>query len=93
MGCIIDFTDALLKFEFCSQGDKQKILVDVLLKYSEMGITDLTLALGISSKKLHDIRKGKYFLVGEQADDLAQLFLIFFGRTFFRKFSMIRNFY
>ena len=93
MGCIIEFTDTLLKFEFCSQGDKQKILVDMLLKYSEMDISALTSALGVSIKKLHDIRKGKCFLIGEQANDLAQLFLIFFGRTFFHKFTIIRNFH
>ena len=93
MGCIIEFADTLLKFEFCGQGEKQKILVDILLKYSGININDLTSELGISIKKLHDIRKGKYFLVGEQANDLAQVFLIFFGRTFFYKFTMIRNFY
>lgn len=92
MGCIIEFTESLLQIEFCSKGNKQKILIDVLLKYGEMNISELALAIDVSTKKLRDICNGRGSLVGEQADSLAQLFLIFFGRTFFRKFSIIRNF-
>jgi hypothetical protein len=44
------------------------------------------------SCRLHDICDGYGFLVGEQADSLAQLFLIFLGKNFFRKCTLIRNF-
>ncbi|HHF7349425.1 TPA: hypothetical protein ACPSKE_002632 [Legionella feeleii] len=92
MGCIIEFPLSFLKFEFCSQGSKQKILVDVLLKYSGMDIQALSAALEIPIQKLENICNDVDFLVGEQADDLAQLFLIFFGSTFFRQTSIRRNF-
>ena len=93
MGCIIEFSESLMRFEFNSEGNKQKILVDMLLKYGELDIAGLALALEVSINELQAILDGNHFFVGEQANDLSQLFLIFFGRTFFTKFSLIRNFY
>lgn len=92
MGCIVEFSKSLLQFEFNSHGHKQKILVDMLLKYGELNIVELSLALDTSTYELQDILEGNCFFIGEKANDLAQLFLIFFGRTFFKKFTLIRNF-
>ena len=92
MGCAIEFPDSQFQMEFCVEGNKQKILIDVLLKHSEMDVDQLALALGVSASKIQDICDNKYFLVGYQADNLAQIFLRFFGQNFFRKFSIIRNF-
>lgn len=93
MGCIVEFANSLMQFEFNCQGSKQKILVDMLLKYSEQDITTLASALDISVNELQDIYDSKHVLDAERANDLAQLFLIFFGRLFFTKFTLIRNFY
>ena len=82
-----------MRFEFSSTGSKQRILVDMLLKYGDLTISDLASALDITVSELQDIHDGNHYLVGEQANDLAQLFLSFFGRTFFNKFSIIRNFF
>ena len=92
MGCIVEFTESLMQIEFCSNGNKQKILIDILTRYSEMDAQKLADVLGVSAKKLKNICNGKGFLVGEPADSLAQVFLIFFGQKFFRKFTLIRNF-
>lgn len=92
MGCIVEFTESLMQIEFCSNGNKQKILIDILTRYSEMDTNKLATVLGVSAKKLKNICNGEEFLVGEPADSLAQLFLIFFGQQFFRKFTLIRNF-
>lgn len=45
-----------------------------------------------SVEKLKNICDGEGFLVGEQADSLAQLFLMFLGKNFFRKCTLIRSF-
>lgn len=90
MGCIIEFTHS--QFEFCCQGNKQQILVDVLLKYSGMTLKDIATALDVSVEQLQDICDGENFFSGEQSDSLAQLFLIFFSRMFFRKCSLIRSY-
>lgn len=92
MGCIIEFSESQLQIEFCTEGNKQKILIDVLLKYSEMDINQLAISLGVSESKIQNIYDDKDFLVDQQADSLAQIFLRFFGRKFFRKFSIIRNY-
>lgn len=93
MGCIIEFSKSLIQFEFNSNGNKQRILVDMLLKYGELDINNLASTLDISVYELQEICEGKHFLVGEQAHDLAQMFLIFFGQQFFNKFTLIRNFF
>ena len=92
MSCVLEFPESLVKIEFCSQGNKQKILIDVLTKYSDMDINRLASVLEVPVKRLHDICNGVGFLVGEKADSLAQLFLIFLGKHFFRKCTLTRNF-
>ncbi len=92
MSCILEFPESSVKIDFCSKGNKQKILIDVLTKYGDMNIYRLASVLEVSVKRLHDICDGHRFLVGKQADSLAQLFLMFLGKHFFRKCTLIRNF-
>ena len=92
MSRTLEFPESSVKIDFCSKGNKQKILIDVLTKYGDMNINRLASVLEVSVKRLHDICDGDGFLVGEQADSLAQLFLIFLGKHFFRKCTLIRNF-
>ena len=92
MSCVLEFPESLVRIDFCSKGNKQKILIDILGKYSDMDITQLASVLEVSVERLHEICNGNGFLVGEQADSLAQLFLMFLGKHFFRKCTVIRNF-
>lgn len=93
MGCIVEFNELSLQCEFNNEGKRQQILVDMLLKYGELDIACLASVLTSSINELQDIRDGKHFFTGEQANDLSYLFLSFFGRTFFKKFTLIRNFF
>jgi hypothetical protein len=92
MSCALEFPESLIKVNFCSKGNKQKIFIDVLTKYGEMDIKRLASVLEVSVNRLTDICEGNSFLVGEPADNLAQLFLMFLGKHFFRKCTLIRNF-
>lgn len=92
MSCVLEFPESSIKIDFCSKGNKQKILIDVLTKYSDMDINKLASVLEVPAKRLHNICNGNGFLIGEQADSLAQLFLMFLGKHFFRKYTLIRNF-
>jgi hypothetical protein len=92
MSCTLEFPESSVKINFCSKGNKQKILIDVLTKYGEMDMNRLASVLEVSVKKLKAICNGNGFLVGEQADSLAQLFLMFLAKHFFRKCTLIRNF-
>ncbi|CEK09373.1 Uncharacterised protein [Legionella hackeliae] len=57
-----------------------------------MDINRLASVLEVSTEMLNDICEADSFLVAKKADCLAQLFLIFFGKQFFRKCTLIRNF-
>lgn len=92
MSCIVEFTESLLQFEFNTEGYRQKILVDMLLGCCGMDFQEIATALNITKSKVYRIYQCKQFLTGEEAKDLGQLFLVNFGRIFFKKFSIIRNF-
>jgi hypothetical protein len=92
MSCTLEFPESLVKIEFCSKGNKQRILIETLTKYGEMDFNKFASVLGVSVNKLKNICDGEGFLVGEQADSLAQLFLMFLGKHFFRKCTLIRSF-
>lgn len=92
MSCKLEFPESSAKVYFCSKGNKQKILIDVLTKHGDIDINRLASILEVSVKRLHDICDGYDFLVGEQADNLAQLFLRFLGKQFFCKCTLIRSF-
>ena len=92
MSCALEFPESSVKIEFCSEGNTQKILIDVLTKYGDMDINRLASVLDVPVKRLYKILDGYSFLVGEPADSLSQLFLMFLGKHFFRKCTLIRNF-
>ena len=92
MSCTIEFPESSVEIDFCSNGNNQKILIDVLTKYSEMDFNKLASILGVSVRKLKKSHEGKSFLIGKPADSLAQLFLIFIGKNFFRKCRLVQNF-
>lgn len=92
MACIVEFNDSHTQFEFGSQGSKQQVLIDILLRYGAMDIAYLASELNIPESIIRDTHNNNGFILGKQADDLAQFFLVFFGRNFFSKFSIIRNY-
>lgn len=92
MGCIVELTQPRMQIEFCGKSGKQKILIDLLIQYGDFDIKKLAVTLGVPVRILKKICDGKGCLVGEAADSLAQIFLIFFGQHFFKKFKLTRNF-
>ena len=93
MGCIIEFTESLMKFEFSCSENRQSILMDMLIRYGDQDVSYLSLFLGIPEDEIREVAAGQRFLAGEQAHDLSQMFLMFFGQAFFSKFTLIRRFY
>lgn len=61
MSCTLEFPESSVKIDFCSKGNKQKILIDVLAKYSEMDINQLASVLDVPVKRLHEICNGNGF--------------------------------
>ncbi|WP_419419756.1 hypothetical protein ACNVED_00170 [Legionella sp. D16C41] len=93
MGCTVTFKNSLEEQEFNCDVYKQKILIEILLKYGNYSIKEIATALDIAAHKLQDILDGNSFLVGNDADDLAQLFLLFFGRSLYNQFFLTRTFH
>lgn len=79
MRCIVEFTEPLVRFEFEPNKHKQKILIDVLLKYSQLDLAALASTLEVSPKTLNDVHIGVAFLPDIPSKCLAQLFLILFS--------------
>ncbi|HAF87536.1 MAG: hypothetical protein CMF38_01410 [Legionellaceae bacterium] len=92
MGCVIKFNESAIPHTFECTGYKQKIIIELLVTYSNYSKSALAEVLDVSIAELEDVLEGKTFLAPKEADDLAQLFLIFFGSSFSGKFSMIRSF-
>jgi hypothetical protein len=93
MGCKLEFTELLMQVDFCIKGSKQKVLIDVLTKYSDMDFNKLAYIVGVSVQELYDISSDNGCLIGESADSLAQLFLMFLGQEFFRNCTLVRRFF
>ena len=79
MRCIVEFTEPFIRFDFEPNKQKQKILIDVLLKYSQLDLATLASTLEVSLKTLSDVHNGIAFLQEVPAKCLAQLFLILFS--------------
>lgn len=62
MGCIVEFSDSNIRFEFCTRDHKQKTFIDVLLKYNQMDLPHLASILDIPVTTLRDVYYGKTFL-------------------------------
>lgn len=79
MSCIIEFSEPKSRFEFRTRDHKQKLFIDVLLRYSQMDLPHLASILDTTANELRDVYCGKIFLVGKPAEVLTQLFPVHFG--------------
>lgn len=88
----VEFPKPGIRYEVMCQGEKQKILLDILLRHSEFDFISLSKILDLSSDKLQMILDGRASLTEVQAQDLAQLFMIFLSKQFFSSCILYRNF-
>jgi hypothetical protein len=69
----------LIKHNFECKINKQKQLIDALLRYGRLDMTGLSSVLHVLTAELRDVHSGKGFLYGSSAKKLAMLFLICFS--------------
>ena len=72
-------SEPVIAVSFNPPRQKQQILVDALLKYSELSVADLAIVLDIPMSMLRRVRDGKCFFIEEQANNLTIAFLTLFG--------------
>lgn len=76
MNCIIDFDGT--RFNFTQNKYKQKMLIETLLHY-EFNLSRISQILNVPISVLEEVHKGVSFLPREIAQNLGQLFLLFFS--------------
>lgn len=79
MGCIVEFSEPRLRFEFAHDQDKQKTFINALLRYGKLDISDLASVLGVSKRTLCAVHDGAQFFDEDKADKLVKFFLMYFG--------------
>lgn len=79
MGCTIEFNEPPIKFDFYRNKFKQKIWIDAILRYGAIDIAGLATLLDLHVKALQNVHSGNLFLAENEAQRLAQLFLIIFS--------------
>lgn len=79
MGCTVEFTQSHTRLKLFENQKKQKLLIDALLTYSKLNIAELAELIGVSVEILHTVHHGEAFLVKHDSNNLAQMFLLFFG--------------
>ncbi|MDW9178591.1 hypothetical protein SE948_02895 [Legionella pneumophila] len=77
MSCIVEF-DGGHRFDFTQNRCKQKIWIEVLLKFGKTNIQHLAHILDLSAETLFQVHQGNHYLEAEEAKRLGQLFLITF---------------
>ncbi len=77
MGCVVEFNDPRVIFELNYEQNKQEILIDILLKYSNRNLASIAEALDAPLELLIKVHNGSSFLNKEQTDKLLHLFLVF----------------
>lgn len=92
MNCVLEFPKSSIGIDFYRKRNNQKISLDILKIYGNMDIDTIAAALEVPVQRVYDICNGDSFLVGNKADNLAQLFLMFLAENFFCNCRLIRNF-
>lgn len=77
MGCIIEFSKPFVRFEFTYKKHKQRIFIEMLLKYSQLNIASLATSLDVSVNTLKSVCSDSAFLDDKPAKKLAHLFILF----------------
>lgn len=77
MGCIVEFNDGF-RFNFAQNKCKQKLWIEVLLRFSKSNIEHLAYVLDLPVETLVHVYKGNLYLAEEDASRLGQLFLVMF---------------
>ncbi len=69
----------VVKYTFECRANKQKYLVDALLRYGRLDVHGLSSMLDILANELHEVHAGKGYLHDQSAQQLALLFLVCFS--------------
>lgn len=79
MGCIVEFSDSGFRFNFVKNKYRQKSLIEVMLLFGKLGVSQLSELIGVTEQTLVEVRNGHAFLSKKPAKVLGKLFLLLFS--------------
>ena len=77
MECVIEFKDLSTNFKFLCSKYKQKLIVEWLMSYSGLRLSDLAALIGIPTALMTNVSIGNAFLDGKEASNLSYLLFTF----------------
>lgn len=72
-------SEPIMHWQFKCRKDRQKILIDIILKYSKLDIAGIAGIIEVSMNTLQEVYKGNAYLDDPINKSLAQLFLLCFS--------------
>lgn len=78
MGCTVELSQEI-HFNFGKNTYKQKLLIDALLRYSNVDLPWLAQLLDVPVHTLRQVHRGLQVLDAQPSTELARFFLLFFG--------------
>lgn len=79
MECVITPHQSPIKFTFTCKKQSQKTLIELLLKYSRISLSDLPALLNLPIELIKDVYQGERYFDSGDADNLAVLLLMCFS--------------
>ncbi|KTD23943.1 hypothetical protein [Legionella maceachernii] len=79
MGCIIEFSEPFIRFNFGENKHNQKIWIEALLRFKPISLDDLASVLEVPIQILSEVHEGKAFFSDDAAQRLGQFFLLVFS--------------
>ena len=69
----------VVNYDFRCHPKNQKMLIDAIIRYSDIELPQLAEILSLSTAIARDVMQGKYQLKQNDAVNLANIFLVCFG--------------
>lgn len=79
MGCIVEFTEPFIRFNFSQNQYKQKMLIDAMLTYSQLDVDALASIIEVTPDMVRKAHAGEVFLSKASGEELGKLFLLLFS--------------
>lgn len=74
----VEVIEPIIPIEFQCKRHKQRLLIDALLKCSQLNLEGIALIIDVSAMSLEKVYNGHHYLKNNQVIRLAQLFFICF---------------
>lgn len=79
MSITIEMGDPAIRFDFMENKHQQKVLIDVLLRFSELSLGELACIIGANIEDCDGVSSGRKFFAPHISKNLGELFITHFS--------------